>query len=122
MLWLRLIMATFCTGLIVVFFTIKTMFVGGFSAEIIDHCIGYSSPLENIGYVRWVYLATIALPFFLSSKPFIHQIGVANLLMFCVAYFIYTEVYISIWCFFAAIVSVLIYFYFREQSHIKKTS
>ncbi|MDB2414217.1 hypothetical protein N9W34_00420 [Rickettsiales bacterium] len=89
------------------------MMVGEISSQVVGHCIQYNYPLSQGHYVKWIYLAIVGLPFFLSRHPILHKIGIINIIMFFIAYYAYTETYVSVWCFFAAVISGLIYFYFR---------
>ena len=57
-------------------------------------------------------LATCVAPFF-SSHNFVRIFGVLTLLLFIVALWFYTVALFSVWCFFTAILSVLIYMHFR---------
>ncbi|MBC7498837.1 hypothetical protein H7170_04310 [Candidatus Gracilibacteria bacterium] len=50
----------------------------------------------------------------LSSVAKIRIFGAAMLLTFFVAHFFYTETFFSVWCFFAAILSLIIYMHMRD--------
>ena len=103
-------------GLATVFSTINILFTGGFTAQIINNSIhyDYSQPINTYA-TKWSYLVAISGAFLLSSQTTIRWIGVTNILSFAIAYYLYNITYISIWCFFAAVTSVLIYFYFKEK-------
>jgi len=50
-----------------------------------------------------------------SSYPLIRLLGALTLLMFVATYWFYTAALFSVWCFFAAILSTIIYLYFRNE-------
>lgn len=60
-----------------------------------------------------LYLAATCAGCFFSSHKIINIFGVLALLLFMVAYWFYTAVFFSVWCFFAAILSVVIYLHFK---------
>jgi hypothetical protein len=64
--------------------------------------------------VPYVFATTIAL--LLSSHRMIQLVGLVILGGFAVAYVSYHDAYISVWCFFAAVASVLIYLFVRRTS------
>ncbi|PIS18477.1 MAG: hypothetical protein COY36_03385 [Zetaproteobacteria bacterium CG_4_10_14_0_2_um_filter_55_20] len=68
----------------------------------------YEWPMMQI-YVT----ATCLAPLF-SSYPLVRAFGAAALLLFFVSYLFYTAAFFSVWCFFAAILSAIIYLFFRS--------
>ena len=60
-----------------------------------------------------LYLAATCVGCFFSSHKLINIFGVLALLLFMVAYWFYTVAFFSVWCFFAAILSVVIYLHFK---------
>jgi hypothetical protein len=60
-----------------------------------------------------LYLAATCVAPFFSSHRIINIFGVMALLLFMVAYWFYTVAFFSVWCFFAAILSVVIYLHFK---------
>ena len=103
-------------GLATVYSTINILLTGGFTAQVINSSIHYDylQPINTYA-TKWSYLVAISGAFFLSSQVMIWWIGVAYILSFVVSYYLYDITYISVWCFFAAIISVLIYFYCKEK-------
>lgn len=112
-----LMMLIFIIGLATVFSTMDIIATGGFSSVVQNNCIlyDYSQPINTYYATKWSYLVAISGAFFLSSQPVIRWLGAVNVITFSIAYYIYNVNYISVWCFFAAITSGLIYFYFREK-------
>jgi hypothetical protein len=62
---------------------------------------------EKVGTL--LYLLTTVAPFFVSSLPYMNIFGFILLLSYIISYQFYFTYLISIWCFFAAILSSLAY-------------
>ena len=81
-----------------------------------------SEARENIVYVSphfysipvmVLYLAATCVGSFFSSHRIINIFGALALLLFIVAYWFYTVAFFSVWCFFTAVLSVIIYLHFK---------
>lgn len=62
-----------------------------------------------------LYLFPAVLPFILSSKRQINYLGIAMLLFFVVAKIFYLKYMISVWCMFAAVLSIYIVFILKKE-------
>jgi hypothetical protein len=62
-----------------------------------------------------LYLAATCGSFFVSSHPFVRLFGVLALVSFVLSYLFYARALVSVWCFFAAILSVVIYVHLRYR-------
>jgi hypothetical protein len=82
-------------------------------AEVIGRHIVYVSPHFYLIPVMVLYLAATCVSCFFSSHGFVKLFGVLTLLSFIAAYLIHILALVSIWCFFAAILSLLIYLHLR---------
>lgn len=60
------------------------------------------------------------IPFFISSIPYMNIIGITIGLGAIIAYIFYLVAFPSVWCFFAAVGSILIYFVIRNHSKLPK--
>ncbi len=78
-----------------------------------DEHIVYVSPHFYQVPVMVLYLAATCAGAFFSSHKIINIFGVLALLLFVVAYWFHAVAFFSIWCFFAAILSAVIYLHFR---------
>ncbi len=77
--------------------------------------IEYVSPHFFAAMVMTLYLlATTVSPMF-STHKMVKVFGVLALLSFAIAYAFYTTWFISVWCFFAALLSAVIYLHFTLQ-------
>ncbi len=87
---------------------------------------------ENIVYVSphfyqvpamLLYLAATCVVSFFSSHRLVKIFGVLALALFFIAYWFYTEALFSVWCFFSAVLSAIIYLYFKsEQGRYRRTA
>lgn len=84
-------------------------------AEIINHSINYKHDVAGYQLVIVLYLLATCVPFIFSSYRHLYIAGIIITLGFFVAYFTFLETFASVWCFFAAIASALIYFYFVHR-------
>lgn len=84
-------------------------------AEVVSQHIVYVSPHFYLPVVIVLYLSATCVSCFFSSHRFVNLFGVLALLSFLGAYVIYTQALVSVWCFFAAILSILIYIHLRYR-------
>ena len=82
-------------------------------AEVVGMHIVYVSPHFYQVPVMVFYLAATCVSCFFSSHRFVNLFGVLALLAFIAAYFLHVGALFSLWCFFAAILSLLIYLHLR---------
>lgn len=85
-------------------------------AEVVGKNIVYDSPHFYAIPVIILYLSATCVSCFFSSHGFVQVFGVLALLFFVVAYLVHAVALVSIWCFFAAILSLLIFFHLRFRS------
>ena len=77
--------------------------------------IEYVSPHFYVVVVMGSYLAGTCLSMLFSSHKVVNVFGAIALLLFVAVYQIYTLWLISVWCFFAAVLSVVVYLHFRTR-------
>ena len=82
------------------------------TSEILNRSISYESPhFYLIAIMTAYFAATLGSPL-LSSNKIINLFGIMALLAAVAANGFYATTFISVWCFFAAVVSLMIYLYF----------
>jgi len=96
-------------GLVMATYTVGVSLSQGFTATIIGQCMIYGNPAGTWPGTLVLYATAVCAPFFVSSDRRIQGIGAAQLIGLAVAYGFYRNALPSVWCFFAAIVSALIY-------------
>ena len=82
-------------------------------AEVVGRHIVYVSPHFYVLPMMLLYLAATCVTCFFSSHAFVRLFGVLALLSFIASYLVHVAAVVSIWCFFAAILSLLIYAHLR---------
>ena len=84
------------------------------ASQIINKSIVYSMPSQyGVLLVGMYLLATCVSPLF-SSHRIINILGVLATVSFSVTYYFFTASYVSVWCFFAAVLSLVVYLYFMK--------
>lgn len=82
------------------------------SRPIVQH-IEYVSPHFFALAVMTLYLMSTTLSPLLSTHRTVKVFGALALLSFAAAYFFYVTWFISVWCFFAALLSAVVYLHFK---------
>lgn len=85
----------------------------GVTAHIHAHSIFYDSPHFYIVAVLVVYLAATCGSGLFSSHRCINAFGVLAFVLAIVAYQVSVTTFVSVWCFYAAVLSLLIFFHFN---------
>ncbi|MBI3677008.1 MAG: hypothetical protein HY243_10395 [Proteobacteria bacterium] len=85
-------------------------------AHVVNHSIAYHSPHLYPWTTMALYLIATCGSCLLSSHKIIDVFGVVLFVSFAVAAWFYTETFFSVWCFFAAILSAIVFWYFRSNS------
>ena len=80
--------------------------------------IEYVSPHFFAAATMGLYLMATALSPVLSTHRTVKVFGILALLSFAVAYTFYATWFISVWCFFAALLSAVIYFHFAGRKAV----
>jgi hypothetical protein len=84
----------------------------------VSNCsIRYETFLAGAQWFTGVYFAVTVLPYFISSQRAILIFGVPNLILGIIAFVFYRYVFISVWCFFAAVLSLSLYVFLRKLHH-----
>lgn len=99
-------------GLYLLYFLIARPVV----AEVAGRHIVYDSPHFYLAAVIVLYVAATCVSEFFSSHGFVKLFGGLALLSFIATYFYAVWALVSVWCFFAAVLSVLIYLHLRFRA------
>lgn len=88
------------------------------SSEVTSRVLGkhivYESPHFYIGAVMILYGSATCVSAMVSSHRLIQVFGVLALVTFIAAYAIHVATLVSVWCFFAAVLSFMVYAFFRH--------
>ncbi len=77
--------------------------------------VEYDSPHFFVATVMALYLVSTTLSPLLSTLRGVKVFGALALLSFGAAYYFYATWFISVWCFFAALLSIVIYLHFARR-------
>ena len=87
-----------------------------------DHSLRYANILDHLSWQQPLYLLCICGSPLLSSHKMIQGIGALIVIGLLVSAYAYYATLVSVWCFFAAADSTLLYFHFkRAGSNIRST-
>lgn len=87
-------------------------------ATVRGHSIAYREEASPISWQQVPYLICTCAPALLSSHRAIQAFGLVILLGFAVSAYAYFGVFISVWCFFAAAGSTILYFHFKRATEL----
>lgn len=85
------------------------------TARVLGEHIDYESPHFYILTVMAFYLIATCVSSLLSSRRIIQVFGALSLTTFLAAYAIHAATLVSVWCFFAAVLSFIVYYYFKQE-------
>ncbi|MGV8853035.1 MAG: DUF6629 family protein [Devosia sp.] len=111
----RLIGGVVAVGVAVAIYTLVVMAQFGFTVSVAHNCLVYDNPAGIWPGMELIYLLVTCGAFFIASDDRIHWIGVANLAGFGIAASFFSLNLPSVWCFCAAVISSLIYWYVRTR-------
>lgn len=103
-------------GLYLLFIIVTQPIVAEIDGGHIVRHIVYVSPHFYLAPVMVLYLAATCVSSFISSHPFVRLFGVLALVSFIAAYLFYSRALVSVWCFFAAVLSIVIYVHLRYRT------
>jgi len=101
-------------GLNFMIFTIT----GPVVSSIINSSIAYSCIYYNVEIVFFCYMLSTTLCCFISSHRVIQFFGVAIFVSAVITYYYYFQTFTSVWCFFSAILSLVLYMHFKKEYKI----
>ncbi|RJQ34111.1 hypothetical protein C4568_03145 [Candidatus Parcubacteria bacterium] len=84
-------------------------------SEIIGRHVVYSNSHFYQFAVMVLYFAATIVSCLFSSKRIIRVFGVCAFLLAMVAAWFYTQAFVSVWCFFAAVLSFIVFWHFRSN-------
>ena len=103
-------------GLFVGLYLLYFIIADPVTAHITKNSIAYHSPHLYVYPIMALYLIATCGSCLVSSHKIIKIFGVVLFISFAIAAWFFTETFFSVWCFFAAILSIIVYWYFRSNS------
>ena len=107
------------TGIAVAVFLLYFIVRYPITSEIRGHMV-YVFPHFHIPPVLVLYIAATCLSALFSSQRIVILFGVLAFVLFVVAFWFYYVAFFSVWCFFAAILSVVIFLHFQFR-HMRRS-
>lgn len=102
----------FAVGLYLLYFIL----VDPVTAHVVNNSIAYRSPHLYVYLVMALYLIATCGSCLASSHKIINLFGIVLFISFAIAAWFFTETFFSVWCFFAALLSIIVYWYFQSNS------
>ncbi|MEQ1854926.1 MAG: DUF6629 family protein [Longimicrobiales bacterium] len=102
-------------GIVVGLYLLYSLVTRPIVAQVVGRHIAYVSPHFYLLPVMVLYLAATCVSCFFSSHKFVILFGVLGLVSFIASYLVHASALVSIWCFFYAILSLLIYVHLRYR-------
>lgn len=119
--WRRRLLAVFlAVGAAAGLYLLVNMFRFPIESHRLGGHIEYASPHFYAVPVMAGYLAATCISIFFSSHTLVRLFGAAALLSFIASYLIYARWFISVWCFFAALLSVIVLLHFIHRTSTSK--
>ena len=109
------LLATQVAGLAVGGYLLVNLLKFPITSRVLGAHIVYETPHFYFGAVMGLYLVATCLSSLLASDRLVRVFGALTLLAFLAAYAIHAATLVSVWCFFAALLSVLVYRYFSSS-------
>lgn len=98
-------------------FNLWTLVTNPATAQISNHSIQYiCSITTQFSWFSGIYLLVTCGTLLISSKSIFRLLGIVSSISVLISYFFYSVTLVSVWCYFAAILSSLIYFYIRNKN------
>jgi len=102
------------TGVVVAMLLLELVATQPLTA-VVDRHIIYVTPFFYDWPMMALYIAATCMVCFFSTHRLVQLFGLTVLAFFFVSWWFYTEALFSVWCFFAAILSFIVYLHFRRR-------
>ena len=107
----------FFVGISVGLYLLYFIFRNSVTSNIVGNSIYYKTPELYTSTIIAIYLIATCGSCLFSSHKIINMFGVIILFSFGIAAWFFIETFLSVWCFFSAILSILVYWHFKNEKH-----
>jgi len=107
-------------GAVVSAFLLTVMMVRPLDVQIYRHSIRYFVDVPFLYPMAVSYIFVVCGSLLVSTKPFIRFFGILLSISVFVSAIFFFETFSSVWCFFGAVLSSILYFYVRQQSKLSR--
>jgi len=104
---------------VAIYFTVILM-MGPMEVQKVNSCVTYNFNFPFQNYVVIAYLVAVVGSLSISSINIFRYFGIVVGFLGLVAWFFFALAFTSVWCFFAAVVSLMFYFYIRYKRRVNK--
>lgn len=111
----RILLIMLIVGIFVAIYFLVITLTGSFSSNIINNSIAYYCNYIDIEFIFGFYVLATCVSCMISSHRFIRLFGLAVILSALIAYSFYITTFTSIWCFFGAILSLILLLHFKRK-------
>lgn len=91
-------------------------------SQVVNKSIVYTMPAQYGVLLVGMYMVATCVSCLFSSHRIINIFGVLIGVSFAITYYFYTASYVSVWCFFSAVLSVLVYMYLRNSKEHRRSA
>ena len=112
----RILLGFQVAGLAVGLYLLYSLIARPITAEVIGRHIVYASPHFYLLPVMVLYVAATCISGLSSSHGFVNLFGILAFVAFVASYLVHASALVSIWCFFAAVLSLLVYLHLRYRA------
>ncbi len=86
------------------------------TSQVVNKSIAYTAPHFETFWIIVFYFSATGISALFSSHTLVNIFGVLIFISAIVTYQFYSASFVSVWCYFAAILSIVIYWYIRNNS------
>lgn len=104
-------------GLMIGLYLLNFIIQNPMVSQVSNKSIVYSMPPQYGVLLVGMYVFATCVSCLFSSHRIINLLGVLAALSLAIAYYFFTASYVSVWCFFAAILSIVVYLYFKKRQN-----
>jgi hypothetical protein len=116
----KIIKAFAVCGMIAGMTMLYSILTGPVEAQVIQQSISYSSVGNFPEAIFWLYLAATCFSCIVSSHRMVTLFGITILVSCFTAYQCYASSFFSVWCFFAALLSFMVYLHFHPADELMR--
>jgi hypothetical protein len=85
--------------------------------SVVNHSLKYEVGLADDPFMRVVYLLNVVVPVFFTKDRFLWAMGGAAVVTAIITHVFLSYAFISLWCFFAAVISLSLCYLFYQMDH-----
>ncbi len=105
------------TGIVSALLNLYGLLIYPLKIVVEQHSIVYLIDMHYYSASAVLYLSAVCGSLLLSSKKLIRYFGLIASLSAIISLYFYYDAFISVWCFFAAVISGLIYIYIKQENN-----